>query len=198
VHAAVSASSSRTLTTVLMCGTVPVVCLHEPGDALSDTADDLGPRDDATRRVVLVDFPLRVARRAYVHREAIIREFAIIALGGGEQADIPKRLLEIATVLDERYSGINPEAEDEIDAAAARGDDRIDLVLHVPRRIGQDTLDVAPLLVEVDAYCRSGDLLTLAPTEETRAFWIWFLLEFVRQADGEPPLSWREFTRANG
>ena len=51
-------------------------------------------------RVVLVDFPLRVAGRAYRHREALLREFAIIAFGGGEQADVPKRLVEIAKILE--------------------------------------------------------------------------------------------------
>ena len=141
----------------------------------------------------MVDFPLRVASRAYRHREALLREFAIIAIGGGAQADIPKRLIEIATLLDERYAGMNPEAEDAIDAAAKDGAEYIELVVHVPRRIKRDMLDVAPLLVEVDTYCRSGDLLTLTPPEEVRAFWIWFLLEFVRQADGEPPLSWLAF-----
>ena len=48
----------------------------------------------------------------------------------------------------------------------------------------------SPLLVEVETYCRNGDLLTLSPPEEIRAFWIWFLLEFVRQADGDAPQSW--------
>ena len=151
---------------------------------------------ETMRRVVLVDFPVKVARRAYVHREAMLREFAIIAIGGGEQADIPKRLIEIATVLDERYSGLNPEADVVLDDAVAGNFDHVNLELQVPRRLKQDTLDIAPLLVEVDTYCRGGDLLTLAPSEEIRAFWIWFLLEFVRQADGERPLSWREFTSA--
>ena len=146
------------------------------------------------RRVVLVDYPIKVAQRAYVHREALMREFAIIAIGGGEQADIPKRLLEIVTVLDERYAGLNPQADDALDTAAAQKREYVDLQLQVPRRLKQDTLEFAPLLVEVDTYCRSGDLLTLAPSEEIRAFWIWFFLEFVRQADGERPLSWREFT----
>jgi hypothetical protein len=148
---------------------------------------------DEMRRVVLVDFPLRVAREAYQHREALLREFAIIAFGGGEQADVPKRLIEIANVLDERYSGLNPEAEDIIDEAIRRRAEHIDLELAVPPRIKSDTLDVAPLLIEVDAYCRDGSLLTLTPSEEVRAFWIWFLLEFVRQTDGESPQSWHDF-----
>jgi hypothetical protein len=148
---------------------------------------------EASHRVTLVDFPLRVAGRAYQHREALLREFAIIAIGGGEQADVPKRLVELATILDERYSGLNPEANDVIDAAAQRNVDYIDLELTVPPRIKGDTLDLAPLLLEADEYCRSGGLLTMTPTDEMRSFWTWFLLEFVRQADGGSPLSWRRF-----
>jgi hypothetical protein len=147
-----------------------------------------------SRRVVLVDFPLRVAGRAYRHREALLREFAIIAIGGGEHADIPKRLVEIATILDERYAGLNPEAEDALDAAAQRNVEYIDLELTVPPRIKGDTLDLAPLLQEADDYCRTGGLLTLAPSDETRTFWTWFLSEFVRQADGQAPRSWHDFS----
>ena len=149
---------------------------------------------DVSHQVILVDFPLRVAGRAYQHRAALLREFAIIAIGGGEQADIPKRLVEIATILDDRYSGMNPEASDVLDAAAQRKADYIDLELTVPTRIKGDMLDVAPLLLEADEYCRSGGLLTMSPTDEMRSFWFWFLGEFVRQADGERPRSWRTFS----
>jgi len=149
---------------------------------------------DPARRVVLVDFPLRVAGRAYQHREALLREFAIIAIGGGEQADVPKRLVEIATILDDRYAGLNPEAEDVLDAAAQRKAEYIDLELTVPPRVKGDTLDLAPLLLEADEYCRTGGLLTLAPTDEMRTFWTWFLSEFVRQADGNAPRSWHGFS----
>jgi hypothetical protein len=145
------------------------------------------------RQVVLVDFPLRVASKAYQHREALLREFAIIAIGGGEQADVPKRLLEIATVLDDRYSGLNPEADQAVETAFKSGAQFVDLRLQVPDRIKTDTIDIAPLLIEVEEYCKNGDLLTLETPDEVRAFWIWFLVEFVRQHDGEAPLSWREF-----
>jgi hypothetical protein len=149
-----------------------------------------------SHRVTLVDFPLRVAGRAYQHREALLREFAIIAFGGGEQADVPKRLVELATILDERYSGLNPEAADVLDAAVQRRVDFIDLELTVPPRIRGDTLDLVPLLLEADEYCRSGGLLTMTPTVEMRDFWYWFLREFVRQADGEAPLSWLVYSSA--
>ena len=151
-------------------------------------------RGEASRRVVLMGFPLQVAGRAYRHRDALLREFAIIAFGGGKQADVPKRLIEIATILDERYAGLNPEADAAIDAAAASSVEFLDLELAVPRRVKKDTLDLAPLLLEADEYCRTGGLLTLAPTNETRTFWLWFLSEFIRQADGETPRSWHDFT----
>jgi hypothetical protein len=144
------------------------------------------------RRVVLVNFPLRVARRAYQHREALLREFAIITYGGGEQADVPKRLIEIAKMLDERYSGLNPAADAVLDAAARSNVDHLDLELMVPTRIKGDTIGLTQLLLEADEYCRSGGLLTLSPTDEMRSFWVWFLREFVRQTDGEAPRPWRD------
>jgi hypothetical protein len=145
--------------------------------------------------VRFINFPLQIGVRARQHREALLREFAIIAIGGGEEADVPKRLLEIARMHDERYSGLNPEADALVDAAIARGEEYIDFDVDVPVRIKQDTVDLAPILLEVDEYCRNGDLLTLTPSDEVRAFWVWFLLEFVRQLSGEPPLSWRDFVQ---
>jgi len=75
-----------------------------------------------------------------------------------------------------------------------RNIDHVDLELMVPTRIKGDTLDLAPLLQEADDYCRTGGLLTLAPSDETRTFWTWFLSEFVRQADGQTPRSWHDFS----
>jgi hypothetical protein len=146
------------------------------------------------RQVVMLDFPLRIGVRARQHRESLLREFAIIAIGGGQQADVPKRLLEIAQLHDERYSGLNPEADDAVDAAIKRGEEFIDFVVDVPEQIKQDTVDLAPVLLEVDEYCRSGALLTLTPPDDIRAFWVWFLMEFVRQLSGEPPRAWRDFS----
>jgi hypothetical protein len=146
------------------------------------------------RQVTILDFPLRIGVRARQHRESLLREFAIIAIGGGDKADVPKRLLEIAKLHDERYSGLNPEADDALDAAIERGEEFIDFVLTVPEGIKQDTVDLAPVLLEVERYCRSGDLLTLSPPEDVRAFWIWFLSEFVRQLSGEQPRAWRAFS----
>jgi len=145
------------------------------------------------KQVKLVAFPAQVALRARQHMESLFREFAIIALGGGREADVPKRLLEIARLHEERYGGLNPDADDAVDAAMADGVEFLDVEVSVPPRIKQDTVGIKPLLLEADEYCRSGDLLTLAPSDEIRAFWFWFLSEIVRQTDGEPPVSWHDF-----
>jgi hypothetical protein len=145
------------------------------------------------RQVTILDFPLRTGMRARQHRESLLREFAIIAVGGGTKAEVPKRLIEIAQLHDERYSRLNPDADDAVDAAMQRGEEYIDFTVSVPERIKQDTVDLAPILMEVDEYCRNGDLLTLSPPDDVRAFWIWFLSEFVRQLSGEQPLAWRDF-----
>jgi hypothetical protein len=146
------------------------------------------------RQVKLVDFPLLVGIRARQQRESLLREFAIIASGGGREADVPKRLLEIARLHEERYAGLNPEADDAIDIAISSGAEFVDLMVSVPTRVKQDTLDLVPLLLEVDEYCKRGDLLTLAPDDEIRAYWFWFLREFVRQLNGDSPVSWRDFS----
>jgi hypothetical protein len=145
------------------------------------------------RRVSLVDFPLQVGIKARQHRESLLREFAIIAAGGGDRADVPKRLLEIAKLHEDRYAGLNPEADERIDTAIKARSGFITIDLDVPERVKGDTVDVAPLLREVDQYCRDGSLLTLQPSDEVRAFWAWMLIELVRQLSGAPPVSWHDF-----
>jgi hypothetical protein len=143
--------------------------------------------------VTLVDYPLQVGIRARQHSEALMREFAIIASGGGDRADVPKRLLEIAQLHRDRYSGLNPDADDAVDAANKRGEEFITLTVDAPQPLKQDTIDLGAVLLDVDRYCRDGELLTLAPPEEIRMFWIWFLSEIVNQLSGRAPVSWRDF-----
>ncbi len=145
------------------------------------------------RRVEIVQFPLQVGLRARQHSESLLREFAIIATRGGDEADVPKRLLEIAQLHDERYAGLNPEADAAVDDAIERGEAFIDFELQVPDSIRDDTINLAPLLIEVDAYCRNGDMLTLTPSDEIRTFWVWFLSEIVQQLNGAPPTRWDDF-----
>ena len=71
------------------------------------------------------------------------------------------------------------------------------------RRAGLATIDLdvkvepeaAPILTTMlemfdlaDAFCKAERLLSLQRTPEQRAFHVWYLTEFIRQIDGEPPI----------
>ena len=43
-----------------------------------------------------------------------------------------------------------------------------------------------------DAFCKAERLLSIQRTPEQRAFHIWYLSEYIRQIDGEPPITFRE------
>jgi hypothetical protein len=152
---------------------------------------------ESMRRVVLVDFPVRHMQRAREHSEALLREFAVIVHGADdEEARVPARLLELAAESQRRYAGLNPHAEAIVEEALARGDEFVDLELDVPVSFKDETIAAVPVLLEVEQYCINGELLTLVPPADVRQFWAWYLGEFVRQADGGEPVSWRHHRAA--
>ena len=75
--------------------------------------------------------------------------------------------------------------------------DSTELVVHMPRATANTLVRFVELLDLADEFCRAERLLSLARSPEQRRFQGWFLTEFVRQANGEPPLSWLE-ARTNG
>jgi len=140
-------------------------------------------------RVELRNLPLRLLDRARQHGDALVREFAFV-VHGGDSSGVPARLLEIAAVSDARYANLNPEAERLCDEALARGEEFLDVEVFVPSDFRDHIIEAVPVLLEVEEFCRTGQMLTLVPPDDLRAFWVWYLAEFVRQIDGEPPQPW--------
>jgi hypothetical protein len=161
------------------------------------TASPLGRYDSATdavdlHEVRLLGLPVRVMIASRERHDELMREFALLALGGpSRRTDVPARLLELTQILGVQYGGAAARPDEEVDAAAARGDDTVDLSYVVPAHVieGADRLD--RLMQEADDFCRSEALLTLARSEVMLAFADWYLEEFRRQVAGEPPLPWR-------
>ena len=113
------------------------------------------------------------------------------------QSDYPlaKSLSDLFASLDRQLrDGIGVE---QIEAALARGHESTDLVVHMPRATAATLSQFVELLDLADEFCREERLLSLARSSQQRKFQAWFLCEFVRQAKGEPPLSWLE-ARTNG
>ena len=92
----------------------------------------------------------------------------------------------------------NQEADDTLDAAAARGDEYVRMDLEAPEALPVDTSDTVSVLLEAYEYCGRGEMLTLSPPPDIGLFWVWLLGEFVRQSHGMAPISWIEFSERYG
>jgi hypothetical protein len=149
------------------------------------------------RTVRMQGCPLALLHEARQHGEALLRELAFIVDGGGDNTELPKRLLHVVERVRVRAGGLNTGAERAIDEALARGDECIDFEVVMPIALGRGAPAFAALLDEIDAYCRSGDLLTLETPAEVRAFQRWYLDEMARQLDGAPPTPWDEWRQAD-
>jgi hypothetical protein len=143
-------------------------------------------------RVLLVDLPVRLWDEARQHSDALVREFAFIALEERGDTELARRLLEIAATSDSRYANLNPEAEATVEAALLEGPETVTIEVQVPPDFKDHVLAAVPVLLEVDAYCARGDLLALATPPDLQAYWAWYLAEFVRQISGMAPLPWTQ------
>jgi hypothetical protein len=152
--------------------------------------DDV-PGDDTIHEVRLLGLPVDLLIASRERHDELMREFALLALGGASGGDVPTRLVEITQILGVRYGGAAARPDEEVDAAAARGDETIDLTYVVPAHVvnAADTLD--KLMAEADEFCRQEQLLTLARSEVMVQFAAWYLDEFRRQIAGADPVPWK-------
>jgi hypothetical protein len=151
----------------------------------------------STHRIALVAFPCELFKRARGHNESLMREFTFIVESDDPAADVPARLLAVGLEIRDRFFGLNLTLEDQVDAALARGEPSIDLEVVVAAAGRDAAATLGALFDEADAYCRSGDLLTLAEPADVRGFRTWYISEVVRQLDGEAPTSWPDWHARN-
>lgn len=160
------------------------------------TASPLGRYDDDTspdelHDVQLLGTPVRILIASRERHDELMREFALLALGGPTgRPDIPQRLLDLIEVLGVRYGNAAARPDELVDEAVARGDDTIDLSYTVPAHVVEAADRLDELMREADEFCRSEQLLTLARSEVMVEFADWYLDEFRRQVAGQPPRPW--------
>jgi anti-sigma regulatory factor (Ser/Thr protein kinase) len=146
-------------------------------------------------RVTILDVPLALFIGFQHHFRELRREVRLLALA--HESDYPwaKSLSDLFGSLDRQLrDGIGVE---QIDAALAAGEKSTDLVVHMPRATASTLVRFVELLDLADEFCREERLLSLARSAEQRQFQVWFLTEFVRQANGEQPVSW-DVARSGG
>jgi hypothetical protein len=160
------------------------------------TASPLGRYDDATgeedlHEVHLMNLPVRVLAASRERHDELMREFALLALGGPTgRPDVPSRLLELIEILGVRYGHAAARPDELVDEAIARGDETIDLSYTVPAHVIEAADNLDALMHEADEFCRSEQLLTLARSDVMVEFASWYLEEFRRQVSGLPPQPW--------
>ena len=146
------------------------------------------------REVRLIGYPLALHARSTEHHEELMREFQLLAIDPPTSTpghEVPTRLLDLIAELNSQYAGVSEAPDAERDAAAARGDESVDLVYQVPVDVVVACERLDALLDEADEFCRAGErLLTLATPPDAAALRRWYLGEFRRQLEGHAPTPW--------
>jgi hypothetical protein len=147
--------------------------------------------------VHLLQLPVPLAAQARQHFEGLTREFMLIAAGGDEH-EVPTRLMQLVEALTGQYAGLNTRADQElVDAIDAGAPAIADHVLVLPRQAGPAAQMLGDMIDEADEYCRSGQhLLTLATPPESLAYRRWYLGQVVGQLEGAAPVAWPESPEA--
>ena len=162
---------------------------HRPDP--NSVSDLQGPEEDGEGmvNVVIRSLPLAIYIASEAHNDALMREFALISLDG-QAPSLPRQLLELVDEI-QRYFGPQVSASRaQIAAAVERGDAFIDLHIRMHPRNRTFVERIVALLEEADRFCREGDLLTLAASEEVIRFRDWYLGQVLAQMDGAEPTPW--------
>jgi hypothetical protein len=143
--------------------------------------------------VHVLRIPLDIHQQATEHTAEVMREFGHLAEASSD-SHVPARLIALDRALQERYTGFTEATSSEVEEAIARGDTEIDVTFKLPRDAGEAAGELNGMWDEVDRYCDEGRyLLALRTPPLVVAYRRWFLGEFIRQASGEPPLSWPDW-----
>jgi anti-sigma regulatory factor (Ser/Thr protein kinase) len=149
-------------------------------------ATDGDPADRLTVR--LLGMPVQVFAHYRIWYDELRRELRLLALNHGSDYPLAQELSEITLQVEQERR--QARGVDRLDAAIARGDDRVDLEYQVPPSAGTTMGRLRTLLEQVDVFCREQRLLTLEPGPQQIALRSWYLGEFTRQTAGEAPTPW--------
>jgi hypothetical protein len=149
------------------------------------------PSYDLVGEAVLRDYPLRLWARQQQHTDEVLREFTLL-IEGQElgAAAAPVRLVELAQMFTDNFGALMEEMHAVRQARYDAGDDRMDWRVPLPRTTPQLMRQVQAVWAAVDAYCSSGQLLTLSRPPEVVALQDWATEELIRQYDGAEPRPW--------
>jgi len=151
---------------------------------------DDSPDDQPTHEVRLLNVPVRVLAAGRQQHDELMHEFAVLAVALEDRSSVPARMLELIDTLGTRYGRAADRPDSAVDEAIARGADSVDLVYEVPAHVVEAADALEQIMNEADEFCQREQMLTLGRSEVQQRFAQWYLDEFRRQIEGEPPRPW--------
>jgi anti-sigma regulatory factor (Ser/Thr protein kinase) len=163
-------------------GVAGVINGPSPGEAVPDVDDPIDVR--------VLGVPLRLYVGFQQHFRELRREVRLLAIA--HEADYP-----LAKSLSDLFGTLERQLRDgigltDLEGALAQQAEIADLFVRMPREAATTLHAFIDLLDVADEFCRQERLLSLARTDEQRAFQRWFLGEYVRQATGALPEPWAD------
>jgi anti-sigma regulatory factor (Ser/Thr protein kinase) len=141
-------------------------------------------------RIDVNGVPLRTFVEFQRHYRELRREVRLLALAHEAEYPLASDLSHLFGSLErDLREGIGT---DQIERALQSGAATTDLHVAMPRQTAATIGRFIELLDLADAFCREERLLSLARTPEQQQFQRWFLTEFVRREQGEPPVAWQD------
>lgn len=140
--------------------------------------------------VTLRKVPVTLMMRYQTRFRDLRRELTLIALDRHDDSVVTDRLVDTALQLDD-FRSYGEHSTRQIEDAARRGADRVDLRLEVPRTAIQTITQLRLRLREANDFCRRAELLSLEAGAQELAMREWYLGEIVAQAAGAEPTPWQ-------
>jgi anti-sigma regulatory factor (Ser/Thr protein kinase) len=154
------------------------------------SAGDTPPVVDDPVDVRVLGVPLRLYVGFQQHFRELRREVRLLAIAHEDHYPLAKSLSDLFGTLERQLrDGIGLT---DLEGALAHQAEIADLSVTMPREAATTLRSFVDLLDVADRFCRQERLLSLARTDEQRAFQRWFLGEYIRQAAGAQPEPWVE------
>ncbi len=138
-------------------------------------------------RVCLEGVPLALLSASREHRDDLARELVLMSIDHDDAADLPDRLVVLGDRLSREIDVVLAQMAD----ADQRGESSVDLLIEISPDAAKVIAEVVDLLEEADRFCAEGALLTLAASDEVRAFRRWCATEIATQLRGGTASRWR-------
>ncbi len=142
---------------------------------------------------VLRDYPLRLWAEQNQYFDGLLREFQLLLLAeqeGAAEHPAPRRLVELAELMRDRFGGLLQTANAERQAAMDAGLDRIDSCLPMFDGLPAVLDQVRDVLEETDAFCQQRSLLALPRPPHLVAFATWAGEQLRSQYSCGSPTPW--------